>query len=64
MLVLHRRSIFDHCRNLRRVADRETNLDLRIGLPKRDQMARKPIAGDGLTCLHDTRAPFQAAKFV
>ena len=72
MLVLHRafneaqfrRAVFDRCRNLRRVADRETDVDLGIGLPKRNQMARKPITGDGLTCLHGKRAPLQAAKFV
>ena len=44
-------------------ADGEAYLDLRIGPPEGDQVARKPIAGNRLACLNGQRASFQAAEF-
>jgi hypothetical protein len=71
MLALHRAfdeaqfrgCAFDGCRNLRRVADPETDLDLRMGAPKGDQVPRQPIIGDGLARLDRQRAAPEAAEF-
>ena len=53
-----RDSGFDRSRDLRRIADREPDLDLWMGASKRHQMAGQPIAGNRLTCVHRKRAAF------
>jgi hypothetical protein len=58
-----RRPTLDGRRNLRGVPDRESDLDMRIGPTEGDQMAGKPIAGNGLACLNGQGAPIQAAEF-
>ena len=50
-------------RRLRGIADRELDLDLRIGAPERDQPRRQPIAGDGLAGVNAERAALEPAQF-
>ncbi len=49
--------------DLRRIADGKADIDQRIGAPEGDEMARQPIAGDGLARLNGERAPPQAGDF-
>lgn len=57
------RAALDGSRDLRRVANREADLDLGIGASEGDEIPGKPIAGDGLACLYGERAPLEAAEF-
>ena len=44
------------------IADLKTDIDARIDAAKRNQMMWKPVAGDGLACLHGERASLQPAE--
>ncbi len=58
------RPALDHGpRHALRIADGETELDLRIALAELHQQRRQPVAGDGLAGVDAQRAPFQAAQF-
>ena len=46
-------------RGLARIADREPDRDPRMRAPERDEIARQPIAGDGLTGVNGEDAALQ-----
>ena len=57
-----RRAVRDRRRDLRGVADGQPDLDLRIGFLEGNQVARQPVAGDGLAGLHRQRSALEAAE--
>jgi hypothetical protein len=44
------------------VANVQANIDGGVGAAEGDEMARKPIAGDGLTGLKDQRSSFESSE--
>ncbi len=57
---LHR-AVLDGGGDLLAVADQQAELDLRVGAAEGDEMARQPVAGDGLARLHRERPALQPA---
>ena len=55
-------TLADGERDLGGVRDRQADVDVGIGAPEGEQMARQPIARDGLTRLHVQRAPSESGE--